>query len=95
VRVVDNRDALSAVSKRPRAVALDTVGEAERAASGGAPIKLLAFNDVPASTRNVQNRSYAISRPLTSLPTTPSRPSGVGSPSVPPSGSPLSERDPL
>jgi phosphate transport system substrate-binding protein len=75
VRVVDNRDALSAVSKRPNAVALVSVGEAERAASGGASIKLLAYNDVPASTRNVQNRSYAISRPLTLL--TRELPSGV------------------
>jgi phosphate transport system substrate-binding protein len=63
--VFENADAIKFVSVHPNAVTLTSVGDAERSVQAGVPIKLLAFNGVPASNRNIQNRSYALSRPLT------------------------------
>jgi phosphate transport system substrate-binding protein len=63
--VVANADAIRFAANDPNGLTLASVGESERGAKGGIPIKLLAFNGVPASNRNVQNRSYELSRPLT------------------------------
>jgi phosphate transport system substrate-binding protein len=63
--VVENSDAIKFVAANPHAVTLASVGDAERSAQAGVPIKLLAYNGTPASNRNLQNRSYALSRPLT------------------------------
>jgi phosphate transport system substrate-binding protein len=63
--VFENADAIKFVSAHPNGVTLTSVGDAERSVQAGVPIKLLAFNGVAASNRNIQNRSYALSRPLT------------------------------
>jgi phosphate transport system substrate-binding protein len=63
--VFQNADAIKFVAARPNGVTLASVGDAERSLQAGVPIKLLAFNGIPASNRNIQNRSYALSRPLT------------------------------
>ena len=44
---------------------LASVGESERSMRSGVPIKLLAYNGVPASIRTIQAHDYALSRPLT------------------------------
>jgi phosphate transport system substrate-binding protein len=58
-------EALQFVSNNPNGIALASVGDAERSAKQGVPIRLLAYNGVPASTRTLQNHTYALSRPLT------------------------------
>jgi phosphate transport system substrate-binding protein len=63
--VFENADAIKFVSAHPNGVTLASVGDAERSVQAGVPIKLLAFNGIPASNRNIHNRSYALSRPLT------------------------------
>jgi phosphate transport system substrate-binding protein len=44
---------------------LASVGESERSMRSGVPIKLLAYNGVPASSRSIQDHDYPLSRPLT------------------------------
>jgi phosphate transport system substrate-binding protein len=63
--VFENADAIKFVAAHPNGVTLASVGDSERSVRTGVPIKLLAFNGIPASNRNMQNRSYALSRPLT------------------------------
>jgi phosphate transport system substrate-binding protein len=63
--VFENADAIKFVTAHPNGVTLASVGDAERSVHAGVPIKLLAFNGIAASNRNIQNRSYALSRPLT------------------------------
>jgi phosphate transport system substrate-binding protein len=58
-------EAIKFVSNDPNAIALASVGDAERSVKQGVPIRLLAYNGVPASTRTLQNHTYALSRPLT------------------------------
>jgi phosphate transport system substrate-binding protein len=58
-------EALKFVSNDPNGIALASVGDAERSVKQGMPIRLLAYNGVPASTRTLQNRTYALSRLLT------------------------------
>lgn len=64
-RVGPNAERIAAVAADPRAVVWVSLGEAERKALGGVPIKLLAVGGVAASSRNVRNGNYPISRPLT------------------------------
>jgi phosphate transport system substrate-binding protein len=63
--VVENADSIRFAAADPNAITLASVGESERSAEAGTAIKLLAFNGVPASNRNLQNRSYELSRPVT------------------------------
>lgn len=64
-RVGPNAERIAAVAADPRAIVWVSLGEAERKALGGVPIKLLAVGGVAASSRNVRNGNYPISRPLT------------------------------
>ena len=73
--LVDNADSIRFAAADSDAIALASVGECERTAEAGTAIKLLAFNGVPASNRNLQNRSYELSRPITLV--TRQLPSGV------------------
>ena len=63
--VVENADSIRFAAADPNAITLASVGESEHSAEAGTAIKLLAFNGVPASNRNLQNRSYELSRPVT------------------------------
>ncbi len=67
--------ALDYVVSESNAVTLVSVGVAERSVQSGAPIKLLAYDGVAASSRNIQNHDYGLSRPLVLV--TDSLPQGV------------------
>lgn len=65
-RVVgDNAERIAAVAAEPEAIVYLSVGEAEREARSGRPIKLLPVEGVAASSGNVRKGDYPISRPLT------------------------------
>lgn len=63
-RIAANADRIAAVAADPLAIIWVSVGEAERKARDGVPIKLLAVGGVTAGSRNVRNGNYPISRPL-------------------------------
>ena len=71
--VGDNPSRIRAISENPDAIAYVSVGEAERRSQAGDPIKLLPAGGVAATSRNISNGNFPISRPLTlvtkSLPT--------------------------
>lgn len=62
-----NTEAIKFAAGEPNGITLVSVGEAERNAHAGVPIKLLAYDGVQASSRSIQNHSYLLSRPLTLL----------------------------
>ena len=64
-RVGPNSERIAAVAADPHAVIWLSVGEAERKARSGVPIKLLAIGGVPASSKSIRSGNYPISRPLT------------------------------
>ena len=61
----DDDDAIQFASASPNGVTLTSVGQAERSVQAGAPIKLLAYNGAPASSRTIRSHGYMLSRPLT------------------------------
>jgi phosphate transport system substrate-binding protein len=71
--VGDNQTRIRAISDNPNAIVYVSVGEAERKAQTGAPIKLLPVGGVAATSSNIRSGNFPISRPLTlvtkSLPT--------------------------
>ncbi|MBI1920883.1 MAG: phosphate ABC transporter substrate-binding protein [Geobacter sp.] len=73
--VGDNPARIKAVSENPNAIVYVSVGEAERKAQGGAPIRLLPVDGVAATSRNVRSGNFPISRPL--LLVTKSLPKGL------------------
>jgi len=64
-RVGPNAERIKAVAADPHAIIWVSVGEAERKARDGVPIKLLAIGGVAAGSNTVRNGNYPISRPLT------------------------------
>lgn len=62
--VGDNQTRLAALIANPNGIAFMSVGEAERRARAGAPIKLLPVEGVAASTKAIKSGNYPISRPL-------------------------------
>lgn len=73
--IFENADAIDFVAKDRNAITLVALGVAERSVKAGAPVKLLAYGGVPASTRTVRDRTYLLSRPLTLV--TRSTPAGL------------------
>lgn len=63
-RIGPNAERIAAVAADPAAIIWVSVGEAERRAREGIPVKLLAVNGVIASSRNVRSGNYPLSRPL-------------------------------
>ena len=63
--VGDNPTRIRAVVENPRSICYVSIGEAEREARAGAPIKLLPVDGVAATSRNVATSNFPISRPLT------------------------------
>lgn len=63
-RVAANAERIAAVAADSQAIIWVSVGEAERKARDGVPIKLLAVGGVVAGSKNVRNGNYPISRPL-------------------------------
>lgn len=64
-QVAANADRIATVAGDPHAIIWVSVGEAERKARDGVPIKLLAVDGVAASSKAVRSGNYPISRPLT------------------------------
>lgn len=58
-------DGIKFAAANTNGITLASVGKSERSMQSGVPIKLLAYNGVPASSRSIQNHGYALSRPLT------------------------------
>ena len=69
----DNQSRIREVAGRPNAIAYASIGDAERKARTGIPIKLVRLGGVEASSKNIRTGNYPIFRPLTlvtrSLPT--------------------------
>ncbi|MBI3284388.1 MAG: phosphate ABC transporter substrate-binding protein [Burkholderiales bacterium] len=63
-RVAANADRLAAVVADPLAIIWISLGEAERNARGGMPVKLLSVGGVAASSKSIRDGNYPISRPL-------------------------------
>lgn len=60
----DNATRIKLVVDNPNAIVYISVGEAERNANAGVPIKLLQAGGVAASSKTIRNGNYPISRPL-------------------------------
>ena len=60
----ENTDAIKYAANNRDALAFAALGVAERSAKSGAPVKLLSYEGVAASSRTVRERNYALSRPL-------------------------------
>lgn len=71
----DNPTRLRVVVDNPSAIAYLSSGEAERLEKTGAPIKILPFNKVAPTSRNILTGNYPITRPLTLV--TKGLPSGL------------------
>ncbi len=65
--IFENAEAVEFVANDRNAITVAALGVAEQSVKSGAPIKLLAYQGVPASTRTLRARTYALSRPLTLL----------------------------
>jgi phosphate transport system substrate-binding protein len=63
--VGDNQARVKLMVEHPNAILYMSVGEAERSALAGAPIKSLAVGGVAATSKNIRNGDFPISRPLT------------------------------
>lgn len=63
-RIGPNAERIAAVAADPQAVIYVSLGEAERKAREGVPVKLLAIGGVVASSRNIRSGNYPLSRPL-------------------------------
>lgn len=62
--VGDNAEVIGAVAAAPSAVAYVSIGEAERRARLGIPIRLLALQGIAATSATVRTGDFPISRPL-------------------------------
>lgn len=71
----DNAVRIADLANDPNGITYVSVGEAERKMQAGMPIRLLALDGVPASSKNIRNGNFPISRPLTLV--TRSTPSGL------------------
>ncbi len=63
--VGDNLEGIQAVSSNREAIVFMSVGESERAAKSGVPIRLLPTAGVSASSQSIRTGSYPLTRPLT------------------------------
>jgi phosphate transport system substrate-binding protein len=73
--VGDNALRLKLLAEQPDAILYMSIGEAERSAQSGAPIRTLPAGGVAATSRNIRNGNYPISRALTLV--TRERPTGL------------------
>ncbi len=64
VVIGDNEQGIKTVAGNPNAIGYVSIGSAENSAANSVPIKLLPVGGVAATTANVQNSSFPISRPL-------------------------------
>lgn len=71
----DNAIRIADIANDMNGITYVSVGEAERKMQAGMPIRLLALDGVPASSKNIRNGNFPISRPLTLV--TKSTPNGL------------------
>lgn len=64
-QIAANADRIAGVAADPHTIIWVSVGEAERMALDGVPIKLLAVGGVTAGSKTIRSGNYPISRPLT------------------------------
>ncbi|MEH2355630.1 phosphate ABC transporter substrate-binding protein [Nostoc sp.] len=64
VVIGDNQQGIKTVAGNPNAIGYVSIGSAENSAANGVAIKLLPVNGIAATTANVQNGTFPISRPL-------------------------------
>lgn len=62
--IFENAEAIDFVAHDRNAITVAALGVAERSVKSGAPIKLVAYEGIPASTRTVRDRTYLLARPL-------------------------------
>lgn len=74
-RIGPNAERIAAVAADAYTIIYISLGEAERKVKLGAPIKLLEVGGVAATSKNIRNGNYPISRPLTLV--TRGTPTGV------------------
>lgn len=67
VVIGDNQQGIKTVAGNPDAIGYVSIGSAEYEAEHQAPIKLLPLNGIAASTANVRNQTFPLSRPLNLL----------------------------
>ena len=60
----ENADAIKFAANERNGVAVAALGVAERSVKAGMPVRLLAYEGVPASSTAVREHLYALSRPL-------------------------------
>lgn len=60
----DNPTRVKAVGENPNAIVYMSVGEAERRADAGAPLKLLPVDGIDATSKTIRSGNFPISRPL-------------------------------
>lgn len=65
VVIGDNEQGIKTLAGNPDGIAYVSIGAAEYNVSRGTPIKLLPIQTIAASTENVRNGSFPLSRPLT------------------------------
>ncbi|WP_315787082.1 phosphate ABC transporter substrate-binding protein [Fischerella sp. JS2] len=64
VVIGDNEQGIKTVAGNPNAIGYVSIGSAENSVTNGVSIKLLPVNGIAATTANVQNGTFPISRPL-------------------------------
>ncbi len=64
VVIGDNQQGIKTVAGNPNAITYVSIGTAEFSLNSGIPIKLLPLNAIAATTENVQNQTFPLSRPL-------------------------------
>ncbi len=64
VVIGENEQGIKTVAGNPNAIGYVSIGSAENGAANGVAIKLLPVNGIAATTANVQNGTFPISRPL-------------------------------
>ncbi len=64
VVIGDNQQGIKTVAGNPNAIGYVSIGTAEFSLSSGITIKLLPLNEIAATTENIQNQTFPLSRPL-------------------------------
>lgn len=64
VVIGDNEQGIKTVAGNPNAIGYVSIGTAEYDAANGIPIKLLPVGEIAATTENVRNGTFPLSRPL-------------------------------
>ncbi|MBD2361009.1 phosphate ABC transporter substrate-binding protein [Anabaena minutissima FACHB-250] len=75
VVIGDNQQGIKTVAGNPNSIGYVSIGTAEFSLNNGVPIKLLPLNGVTATTENVQNETFPLSRPLNLV--TKTKPQGL------------------